>query len=65
MSKVSENQLNNIGVDFDGVIHTFDKGWYDGICYGKPIDGSLDVIKKLSENGTLLFIMSSWRQTIS
>ena len=44
-----ENELKNIAVDFDGVIHTFDKGWHDGTCYGKPLDGALDAIKRLSK----------------
>ena len=43
-----EDQLNNIAIDFDGVIHTFDKGWNDGTCYGDPIPGSIEAIKKLS-----------------
>ena len=56
-----ENQLNNIGVDFDGVIHTFDKGWHDGTCYGKPIDGSLDAIKKLSEKWNIIIYTAKAR----
>ena len=44
-----ENELNNVAIDFDGVIHNFNKGWYDGTCYGKPIKGSVEAIKKLSE----------------
>ena len=44
-----ESELDNIAVDFDGVIHTFDKGFFDGTCYGEPIKGSLQAIKKLSE----------------
>ena len=43
-----EDQLNNIAIDFDGVIHTFDKGWNDGTCYGDPIPGAIEAIKKLS-----------------
>jgi len=43
-----ENELKNIAVDFDGVVHTFDKGWHDGTCYGEPIEGSLEAIKQLS-----------------
>ena len=35
-----EDELNNIAIDFDGVIHTFDKGFHDGTCYGKPIKGT-------------------------
>lgn len=40
---------NNLSIDFDGVIHTFDKGFHDGTCYGDPIEGSLDALKSLSE----------------
>ena len=31
-----EDQLNNIAIDFDGVIHTFDKGWNDGPVMESP-----------------------------
>ena len=41
-----ESDLKNIAIDFDGVIHNFDKGWYDGTCYGEPLPGSLEAIKK-------------------
>jgi hypothetical protein len=43
-----EDELNNIAIDFDGVIHSFDKGWHDGTCYGEPLPGSLEAIKTLS-----------------
>ena len=43
-----EDELNNIAIDFDGVIHSFDKGWHDGTCYGEPLTGSLEAIKTLS-----------------
>jgi hypothetical protein len=43
-----EDQLNNIAIDFDGVIHTFDKGWNDGTCYGDPIPGAIEAIRQLS-----------------
>lgn len=44
-----EKDLNNIAIDFDGVIHNFDKGWHDGTCYGDPLPGSLSAIKELSK----------------
>ena len=44
-----EKELENIAIDFDGVVHTFDKGWHDGTCYGEPIEGSLEAIKKIAE----------------
>lgn len=43
-----EHDANNIAIDFDGVIHNFDKGYYDGTCYGAPIPGSLEALKNLS-----------------
>lgn len=43
-----EQDVNNIAIDFDGVIHNFDKGYYDGTCYGEPIIGSLEALKNLS-----------------
>ena len=49
-----ENDLKNIAIDFDGVIHVFDKGWHDGTCYGEPIAGSLQAIKKLSEKFNII-----------
>tara|TARA_B100000131_G_C18110279_1_gene609372 strand:+ start:814 stop:1797 length:984 start_codon:yes stop_codon:yes gene_type:complete len=56
-----ENQLNNIGVDFDGVIHTFDKGWHDGTCYGNPIEGSLEAIKELSGKWNIIIYTAKAR----
>ena len=44
-----EHERKNIAIDLDGVIHTFDKGWYDGTCYGEPIEGAVDAIKSISE----------------
>jgi len=49
-----EDDLRNIAIDFDGVIHTFDKGWYDGTCYGEPLPGSLEAIIKLSETHNII-----------
>tara|TARA_R100001509_G_scaffold33554_1_gene17719 strand:+ start:98 stop:1105 length:1008 start_codon:yes stop_codon:yes gene_type:complete len=49
-----EGQQNNLAIDFDGVIHNFDKGWHDGTCYGDPINGSLDSIKKLAKKYNLI-----------
>ena len=56
-----ENQLNNIGVDFDGVIHNFDRGWHDGTCYGDPIEGSLEAIKKLSSKWNIIIYTAKSR----
>ena len=49
-----ENELNNIAIDFDGVIHDSSKGWHDGTCYGQPLPGSLEAIKNLSKNFNII-----------
>ena len=45
-----EHEKQNLAIDFDGVIHNADKGWGDGTCYGEPLPGAIDAIKRLSEN---------------
>ena len=49
-----EKDLKNIAIDFDGVIHDFSKGWYDGTCYGSPLPGSLSAIKELSKDYNII-----------
>ena len=49
-----EKELKNIGIDFDGVIHDFSKGWHDGTCYGDPLPDSLESVKRLSENYNII-----------
>jgi len=44
-----ENDKNNIAIDFDGVIHNFNKGYHDGTCYGDPLPHSIEAIKELSK----------------
>ena len=44
-----EKDAKNLAIDFDGVIHNFNKGYHDGTCYGEPIEGSLEAIKLLSK----------------
>lgn len=56
-----ENELKNIAIDFDGVIHTFDRGWHDGTCYGEPIAGSLDIVKSLSERYNVIIFTAKAR----
>jgi hypothetical protein len=44
-----ELDKEHLAIDFDGVIHTFDKGFHDGTCYGDPIEGSLEAVRELSK----------------
>jgi hypothetical protein len=43
-----DSDIETLAIDFDGVIHNYDKGFHDGTCYGEPLNGSLDAVKKLS-----------------
>ena len=49
-----EKELNNVAIDFDGVIHNFDKGWHDGTCYGDPLPGSIEAVKRLSKQYNII-----------
>jgi hypothetical protein len=42
------SEANNLAIDFDGVIHNADKGFFDGTCYGEPIHGALMALQELS-----------------
>lgn len=45
-----EPKVKTIAIDFDGVIHNANLGWGDGTCYGDPIPGSIEAVKKLASN---------------
>jgi hypothetical protein len=49
-----ENDLKNLSIDFDGVIHTFDRGYHDGTCYGEPLPGALEAIRHLAEEFNII-----------
>lgn len=53
-----EQELNNIAIDFDGVIHTFDKGFHDGTCYGEPINGAKEALEKISKKFNIIIFSS-------
>lgn len=56
-----EHELNNIAVDFDGVIHTFDKGFHDGTCYGDPIKGAKESLEALSKTYKIIVFTAKAR----
>lgn len=47
--------------DFDGVIHTYSKGWHDGTVYDYPVTGAFEAIKSLIDAGHSVFILSTRR----
>ena len=49
-----EHELNTIAIDFDGVIHNWDRGWHDGTLYGDPIPHAIHAIRELSKKYRLV-----------
>lgn len=45
----SQENTQQIAIDFDGVIHKNSKGFYDGTVYDEPIEGAVEAIKELSK----------------
>tara|TARA_B100000902_G_C27202351_1_gene859760 strand:+ start:216 stop:1196 length:981 start_codon:yes stop_codon:yes gene_type:complete len=56
------DELVNIGVDFDGVIHKNSKGYYDGTVYDDPIEGTKEALQKLSEKYTVIVYSAKARK---
>ncbi|MEK7497713.1 MAG: hypothetical protein AAB656_02230 [Patescibacteria group bacterium] len=48
-----------IAVDFDGVIHRYNKGWQDGSIYDIPTNGSKEQLKRLVEKGYKVVIFTT------
>lgn len=48
-----------IVVDFDGVLHWYRKGWYDGTIYDEPVPGAQRAMEELIEAGFRVVIFST------
>jgi len=56
------DELVNIGVDFDGVIHKNSKGYHDGTVYDDPVEGAREALQKLSEKYTVILYTAKARK---
>lgn len=48
-----------IAVDFDGVIHAYSRGWYDGSIYDEPMVGALEALEHFHDQGYEVVIFSA------
>lgn len=50
-------------VDFDGPLHTLDRGWRDGELYGSPPPGAVEAIRALRRQGFRIVVQTArdWR----
>lgn len=48
------DELVNLAVDFDGVIHKNSKGYHDGTIYDDIVDGARDALEELSKKYTII-----------
>lgn len=55
--QLHENQYQ-IAIDFDGVIYKNSKGFHDGTVYDEPIDGALEAIKSLYNEGFTIVVFT-------
>lgn len=54
-----EGTRGEIAVDFDGTIHSYERGWADGTIYGTPIPGAFESMRKLIADGYHVFIYTA------
>tara|TARA_R110002096_G_scaffold62532_1_gene154494 strand:- start:27 stop:425 length:399 start_codon:yes stop_codon:yes gene_type:complete len=56
-----DDEKQQIGIDFDGVIHKCSKGYHDGTIYDDPIEGSLEAIQNISTKFTIIIYSAKAR----
>lgn len=61
----NENYKPRICFDFDGVIHSYKGEWKGaGLATGHPVEGIVELIKRLHDNGYEIVVCSTRSKTI-
>ena len=51
---VANEEVNQIGIDFDGVIHRNSLGYHDGTIYDPPMEGTKEALEDLSKRFSIV-----------
>ena len=54
----ADENVNQIAIDFDGVIYKNSKGYHDGTVYDEPIEGALEAIKSFHDKGYTVVVFT-------
>lgn len=52
-----------IGLDFDGVLHAYGRGWQGGEIYDEPLDGAADSVRVLQAMGFSVVVCTAREDT--
>lgn len=58
-----DEMIHRVMVDFDGTIHKYSKGWFDGTIYDIPTEGAEEFMIELKEHNYEIMIFTTRIET--